>query len=439
MKPVGLTVNAIPVTETVEPRMHLADLLRERLGLTGTHLRCEQGACGACTLLIDGEPARSCITYAVLCEGAQITTIEGLENDPVMIALRRAFTAEHGLQCGFCTPGMLITARDIVTRLPDADERRVRLELSGNLCRCTGYVGIVRAIRRVLEERRAGALATSAVASRGLGPVGSRHAGPSGGEVSVSTAAPIGGDRRPVFAEAETTPSRIDACYRRLGRAQREPGPTTTGGDHGSPLAPGRPDLGLGGKKPNIEIRQSFVIARPQREVWNFLAEVERVVPCMPGATLSGSRGDRLQGQLAIKLGSIAAAFNGEARVIRDEALQRGMILGAGRDRLSASRASAEIEYRLSAERGAAATRVDITVRALLLGPLAQFGRSAIVGDLAARVSDMFARNLERRLEGSSDAMDETAAPIPAGSLLRAVIVARVKKAFARLLGKFRR
>ncbi len=392
MKPVGLTVNAIPVTETVEPRMHLADLLRERLGLTGTHLRCEQGACGACTLLIDGEPARSCITYAVLCEGAQITTIEGLENDPVMIALRRAFTAEHGLQCGFCTPGMLITARDIVTRLPDADERRVRLELSGNLCRCTGYVGIVRAIRRVLEERRAGALAASAVASRGLGPVGSRHAGPSG-----------------------------------------------PGGDHGSPLAPGRPDLGLGGKKPNIEIRQSFVIARPQREVWNFLAEVERVVPCMPGATLSGSRGERLQGQLAIKLGPIAAAFNGEARVIRDEAMQRGMILGAGRDRLSASRASAEIEYRLSAEQGAAATRVDITLRALLLGPLAQFGRSAIVGDLVARVSDMFVRNLERRMAGSSDAMDETTAPIPAGSLLRAVIVARVKKAFARLLGRFRR
>jgi carbon-monoxide dehydrogenase small subunit len=190
MRAVGLTVNGIPVIETVEPRMHLADLLRERLGLTGTHLRCEQGACGACTLLIDGQPARSCITYAVLCEGAQITTIEGLEDDPVMIALRRAFMAEHGLQCGFCTPGMLITARDIVTRLPHADERRLRLELSGNLCRCTGYVGIVRAIRRVLEEHRAGALA-AAVAPRGLGPIGSRHARPPGGEVFVSTAAPI--------------------------------------------------------------------------------------------------------------------------------------------------------------------------------------------------------------------------------------------------------
>jgi carbon-monoxide dehydrogenase small subunit len=211
MKPVGLTVNAIPVTETVEPRMHLADLLRERLGLTGTHLRCEQGACGACTLLIDGEPARSCITYAVLCEGAQITTIEGLENDPVMIALRRAFTAEHGLQCGFCTPGMLITARDIVTRLPDADERRVRLELSGNLCRCTGYVGIVRAIRRVLEERRAGALAASAVASRGLGPVGSRHVGPSGGAASPPLAIAIGGDTSSAFGEGDLGPARKTA------------------------------------------------------------------------------------------------------------------------------------------------------------------------------------------------------------------------------------
>jgi carbon-monoxide dehydrogenase small subunit len=125
--------------------------------------------------------------------------------------------------------------------------------------------------------------------------------------------------------------------------------------------------------------------------------------------------------------------------MIRDEAMQRGMILGAGRDRLSASRASAEIEYRLSAEQGGATTRVDITVRALLLGPLAQFGRSAIVSDLAARIGDMFARNLKRRMAGSPDAMGETTAPIPAGALLRAVIAARVKKAFARLLGKFSR
>ena len=400
MTPVVLTVNGAQVIETVEPRTHLADLLREKVGLTGTHLRCEQGACGACTLLIDGEPARSCITYAVLCEGAEITTIEGLENDAVMIALRRAFTAEHGLQCGFCTPGMLVTARDIVTRLPDADERRIRLELSGNLCRCTGYVGIVRAIRRVLEERRLAGLAASAYARRSLGPVGSQHAEPVAGKASASTVAAIGSHTSPALGEA---------------------------------------DLGLGGRKPNIELRQSFVIARPQREVWAFLADVERVAPCMPGATLTGSHGDRWQGQITVKLGPIAAAFNGEARVIRDEARQRGMILGAGRDRLSASRADAEIEYVLTAEQAGTAVRVDITVRAVLLGPLAQFGRSAIVNDLAARLCDMFARNLERRLVGSSGATDDASAPISAGSLLGAVIVARMKNALARLLGKFHR
>jgi carbon-monoxide dehydrogenase small subunit len=159
----------------------------------------------------------------------------------------------------------------------------------------------------------------------------------------------------------------------------------------------------------------------------------------MPGARLTGSHGDRWQGQIAVKLGPIAAAFNGEARVIRDEARQRGMILGAGRDRLSASQANAEIEYVLTAEQAGTAVRVDITVRAVLLGPLAQFGRSAIVNDLAARLCGMFARNLERRLAGLSSASGDASAPISAGSLLGAVIVARMKNALDRLLGKFHR
>lgn len=401
MTPVALTVNGIPVSETVEPRMHLADLLRDKLSLTGTHLRCEQGACGSCTLLIDGQPARSCITYAVMCQGADITTIEGLETDPVMTALRQAFAVEHGLQCGFCTPAMLITARDIVIRLPDADERRIRLELSGNLCRCTGYVGIVRAICRVLAERRTSEFAPAGASERRrLGPVGSQHAEGFISTPSAAITAVDGAGMRPTFGDA---------------------------------------DLGLGGRKPNIEICQSFVIPRPPQEVWRFLADVERVVPCMPGAMLTGSRGDRWQGQIAIRLGPIAAAFNGEMRIIRDDATRRGIILGAGRDRLSASRANAELEYALTAEPSGAATRVDITVRALLLGPLAQFGRSAIVKDLAARLTDMFAHRLERRLAGLPDAPDDAAAPIAAGRLLGGVIVARMRSALARLLGSFGR
>ena len=155
MKQISLTVNGKTCAAAVEPRTHLADYLREALRLTGTHLGCEHGVCGACTVLIDGAPGRSCITYAVACDGAVVETIEGLDQDPVMVQLRRAFTEAHALQCGYCTPGMLVTARDIVLRLPTADEARVRLELSGNLCRCTGYMGIVAAILRVLEERRA--------------------------------------------------------------------------------------------------------------------------------------------------------------------------------------------------------------------------------------------------------------------------------------------
>src|SRR3954468_12777705 len=108
MNQITLTVNGRRLTETVQPRTHLADFLREHLNLTGTHLRCEQGACGACTLLIDGQPARSCITYAVMCDGASVHTIEGLEDDAIVVALRAAFSQAHGLQCGFCTPGMLV-------------------------------------------------------------------------------------------------------------------------------------------------------------------------------------------------------------------------------------------------------------------------------------------------------------------------------------------
>ncbi len=155
MKIVALTVNGKPVRAAVEPRTHLADFLRERLRLTGTNLGCEHGVCGACTLMIDGVPARSCIAFAAACEGAEVRTIEGFDEDALMERLRQAFTAEHALQCGYCTPGMLVTAYDIVTRLPDADEARVREELAGNLCRCTGYVGIVRAILHVLATQRA--------------------------------------------------------------------------------------------------------------------------------------------------------------------------------------------------------------------------------------------------------------------------------------------
>ena len=153
MSRVTLTVNGESVTAEVEPRTHLADFLREDRLLTGTHLGCEHGVCGACTLLINGVPARSCITFAVACEGADIRTIEGLENDATIVRLRDAFTAEHGLQCGYCTPGMLMTAQDLLLHEAHPDREQIREHLSGNYCRCTGYHAIVDAVEATARAR----------------------------------------------------------------------------------------------------------------------------------------------------------------------------------------------------------------------------------------------------------------------------------------------
>lgn len=153
MKDVTITVNGETIKARVEPRLTLADFLRDHRRLTGTHLGCEQGACGTCTVLLANEPVRACLVFAVSCDGQHVQSIEGFAGDPVMESLRVAFKEEHALQCGFCTPGMLVTARDIVLRSKDDDEKRVRTELAGNLCRCTGYMGIVSAVRRVIRER----------------------------------------------------------------------------------------------------------------------------------------------------------------------------------------------------------------------------------------------------------------------------------------------
>jgi aerobic-type carbon monoxide dehydrogenase small subunit (CoxS/CutS family) len=149
---VKFNVNGDTVEVDVEPRVSLADCLRDVLHLTGTHLGCEHGVCGACTVIIDDEAVRSCLTLAVQADGVTIVTVEGLSNDNALTPLQAAFRKHHALQCGFCTPGMITTAHALLTEEPDADAERVRDVLSGNICRCTGYVPIVEA---VLEARAA--------------------------------------------------------------------------------------------------------------------------------------------------------------------------------------------------------------------------------------------------------------------------------------------
>ncbi|WP_213737715.1 2Fe-2S iron-sulfur cluster-binding protein [Bradyrhizobium sp. dw_411] len=400
MMQINLTINGQGVEELVEPRTHLADFLRDRLHLTATHIRCEQGVCGACTILIDGSPARSCITYAALCQGAEVVTLEGLENDEIIESLRTAFSIEHGLQCGFCTPGMLVTARDIIRRLPDADEARVRRELNGNLCRCTGYAGIARAICRVLEARRAAAAKPETSTAFKLGPVGARH-----------------------LPGASTTEKK------RL--PQSAPKPEVSCVD---PKDLGK-DLGLGSRAANLETSLSFTVAHGADETWAALADVENVARCMPGASLTEHSADgRLAGRVTVKIGPIATNFIGTGLIVRDEEARRGILYGSGRDRLSGTTVRAEVSYAVTGESDTQ-SRVDVTVRALLAGALAQFSRSSIVQDLVGRITAEFSRRLQQSLT-DPQSVDTSETSLKATTLVFDVVMARLKSLRDRLFGR---
>jgi len=362
---IALTVNQRAVQALAEPRTNLADFVREKLDLTGTHLGCEHGVCGACTVLLDGVPARSCITYAVTCEGAEVTTIEGLDEDSVTTELRAAFTREHALQCGYCTPGMLVSARDLVLRLPQADERLIRVGLSGNLCRCTGYVGIVRAVQSVIEARRA----------RDIAPMpggGRKVLGPAGSGRSVYHGADCAEQIRPA-ANEQTSPEAASSV-------------------------PSIPDF-----IPATVLQQQFRVAHPPEQVFAMFDDIAAVAACLPGASLAASpKPERVEGAIRVKIGPIAATFQGAARVERNPADMSGRIVGIGNDRRSRSSTQGEIRYRLvPIEQG---TRVDLSIGYTLTGMLAQVGRPGLVRDLAARLITEFAGNLDRRLSGAPSA-----------------------------------
>ena len=369
MSKVSLTVNGSALSAEVEPRTHLADLLRETHNLTGTHIGCEHGVCGACTLLVDGVPIRSCITFAVACENAKVTTIEGLDEDEIARELRAAFTAHHALQCGYCTPGMIVSARDVVLRMEAPSEHDIRVAMSGNLCRCTGYVGIVRAIQSVIADRRA----------RGVAAV------PGGGRDRLG---PAGSGQRRRNARGHGR----GGCSRRRSRRSDEP------------LQPTPPRVEADWK-PQVEFRQSFVIAHPVDEVWAFFGRVEDVADCLPGASLDGGEKDGVvNGKMRVKVGPISAEFSGVAQITRDEAAHRGAIVGSGRDARSNSATRGIVAYSVKPDEGGAGSRVDVDVGYTLTGMLAQFGRSGLVQDIASRLTAAFAQNLEARLSAGDDA-----------------------------------
>ena len=363
MKQISLTVNGEAVSASVEARTNLADFLRTQLGLTGTHLGCEQGVCGACTVLIDGKPTRACISYAVAWDGSDVRTIEGFGDDPLMQRLRDAFAAHHGLQCGFCTSGMLITSRDIAERLGTADEARIRLELSGNLCRCTGYVGIVAAIESVLAERRGDGVTSAAAQSEPPGAANS----PATFERRQGGIGPESSARSSSVANAS-----------------------------GAALAPA-----AGERNGWTVLQESFAVPHPADAVWAFMQNVPEVASCMPGAAVETFDGRLFRGHIRVKFGPMSVAFDGEGTVETDAPARRAVISGEGADRRNRSRAKAVVTYALRPEQGGASTHVELRVELWLTGMLAQFSRSGLMKDFAHRLTADFAGRLSARLSGS--------------------------------------
>ncbi|HEY7833563.1 MAG TPA: (2Fe-2S)-binding protein [Ktedonobacterales bacterium] len=166
---VTITINGQPYTAAVEPRLLLVHFIREVAGLTGTHIGCDTTSCGACAVLVNGVPAKSCTMLAVQADGAAIRTVEGLEQNGQLDPVQEGFMEEHGLQCGFCTPGMMMTAVALLERNPNPSEDEIRRAISGNLCRCTGYVNIVKSIQYAANKRREAQMAVPAGASAGTG------------------------------------------------------------------------------------------------------------------------------------------------------------------------------------------------------------------------------------------------------------------------------
>jgi len=408
MSVVSINLNGIKLRRDVPDRAHLGDFIREEGRQTGTHLGCEHGVCGACTVLLDGVPVRSCISFAPACEGKSVTSVEGYQDDPIMALLRPAFSKHHGLQCGYCTPGMLATARDIVLRFPDADEAKVRLELSGNLCRCTGYKGIVGAILDVLGQCKNGRAHASIAELRTAAATGLQY--------WSATAAPPA-----AFVPFEPEDVGVAAQSADAENNARSDGAAFSA---------------LGAKiEGDTVIEGGFTVNYPADQVWKFMADLPAVASCLPGAQLTehekqADGGERVKGHVAIKFGPMAAAFNGSAKLQRDEANRAAVFKGAGTDSLSQSRATGNIAFIVQALDDEK-TRVSVNLGFSLQGPLAQFSRSGLVKDFVGRLIQEFGKNVGLRMDPNRSADD----PLPVAKLNVfalgwSVLIGRLKRLF---------
>ncbi|GAA1835937.1 2Fe-2S iron-sulfur cluster-binding protein [Pseudonocardia alni subsp. carboxydivorans] len=350
---ITMTVNGTEATVTVPPRAHLGDVLREQLGLTGTHLGCEHGVCGMCTVLVDGEAARACLLFAVQCEGAEIVTVEGLGTPEDQHPLQQAFSAHHALQCGFCTPGMLMSSYDLLSNTPEVESEELPEQMSGVLCRCTGYRGILAAVDDVRQRHPDGVPGPRACGARTL--VGRGTGGGSG-----------------AGAPAEEVPAAALAQEVRL------------------PSGP-----------PSAVVEVTSALRQPVERVWAVLDDFDLLARCLPGARLTEVLdGDRYRGRAVVALGPVKLSFDGLAQVVeRDPAAHRLRFHAQGAD---AGGSATQADVVLAAEAGPdGGTVLTAHADVHLTGRVAQFGR-ALAGDVSRRLFEQFATSVDEAAETGS-------------------------------------
>ncbi len=376
---VSFCVNGTDVALSLPARITLADALRDHLGLTGTHLGCEHGVCGMCTILVDGEATRACLVFAVQVDGAELTTVEGLGKPDDLHPLQEAFGHHHGLQCGFCTPGFLMSSYDLLDHDPQVQREDLPEELSGVLCRCTGYRNIIDAVDDVACAHRDGL-------------PGPKNCGPRTlvGRTTSSATAAVGDPADP-------------------------PEPTESV----------RPDeISIPSGEPTVAIDLTSTLESPMADVANVFDDVRLLIRCLPGAELTDDLGDDwFRGRARIALGPIKMAFNGLAHLVEHES-DRLHVLAQGND-TSGGGAQAEIELRAT-ESDSGDTQLHAVARVFLVGRIAGFGRS-LAGDVSRRMFEDFATAIDQAAAGVEP--DVESKPPSALRILVATLRDRLRRA----------
>jgi len=376
---VSFSVNGTEVALSLPARITLADALRDHLGLTGTHLGCEHGVCGMCTILVDGEATRACLVFAVQVDGAELTTVEGLGRPDDLHPLQEAFGRHHGLQCGFCTPGFLMSSYDLLDHDPQITRQDLPEELSGVLCRCTGYRNIVDAVDDVACAHRDGLPRP-------------RNCGPRTlvGRTTSSATAAVGAPA--VSADPAESP---------------------------------RPEqISIPSGEPTVAIDLTSNLESSLTDMARVFDDVRLLIRCLPGTELTDDLGDDwFRGRARITLGPIKMSFNGLAHLVEHES-DRLHVLAQGND-TSGGGAQAEIELRAT-ESGSGGTQLHAVARVFLVGRIAGFGRS-LAGDVSRRMFEDFATAIDQAAAGVEP--DVASKPPSAFRILVATLCDRLRRA----------